>query len=190
MTTVFDHTPIRPVRQDVIGEVVFMDAWLELMAAEPSDPDVETPNGMLNAVLAPLMATELNQRHATVAASVIRWLGTNNGQGFLHFAQEMAIKLNNAGNGFTAAWAIENRRESWKGFVRTVDQVLRPELHIRSAGQDEPERLSADDCETAEAVIVWLAEGEGERFLKRCQERVASKLREQRQTRMALHRQA
>ena len=33
--TVFLHQPIRPVRSDVIGEVVMMEHWHELMRGNP-----------------------------------------------------------------------------------------------------------------------------------------------------------
>ena len=124
----FTHSPIRPVRQDVLGEVVFMAHWLELMARElPFDYDIDPPNEMLKVVLWDLCC-ELTERHAQVCASFIRWLGTNNGRCFLEKADSMSIRMRSREEGYLCAWAIENhRRQSRDCGWRTIEAVLSQE---------------------------------------------------------------
>lgn len=61
------HTPIRPVREDVVGEVVFVRRWQELMMRW-SEPFSEY-DAKLHEILRKDVVT---QRHASVAALFIR----------------------------------------------------------------------------------------------------------------------
>ena len=185
----FDHTPIRPVRSDVIGEQVFVEAWQALMSKEPpSIWDTESPNAQLYAVLS-RVSGRLTQRHASVSASVIRWLGTNNGRAFLAQAEGLAERL--AGSlfcrtsAFVMAWGNENQRLNFRDFgLRTIEMVLAPAHEITENGRDTKRTpLSASDYETVESVVAWLAEGAGHTFLKGCQAEIDRRLKEERAAR-------
>lgn len=80
-TQAIRHSPINPVRADVVGEAVTMEQGASLVdRLLPFDLD----ECELVSPLAHMLSVPLNQRDAEVAASFVRWLGTNNGRGYLH----------------------------------------------------------------------------------------------------------
>lgn len=171
------HKPMRPPRDGHIGEYVFAEKWEELMNRD----DGEYPSSInLHRILYP-MPVKLDQRHATVAASMICWLGTNVGLSFLRAAQ----RLEDAGfrNSFVSAWAVENRRiYSVNNNVRTAEHLLATEDHYGTrwpwgdyAIIRLPE-LSADDYEVLEHVAHWLGTDDGKRFCEECEAEI--KIRE------------
>jgi len=177
----FDHNPIRPARAGCIGEQVYLKNWQELVTFDSGyHPDYEGPNGILEHIVSPGDGI-LTQRHATVAASLLRWLGTNNGRGFLQQAFLMGDCLGDRQEGYLAQWAIENRRDrSVNSGMRSLESVM------KEPGADKSPKLSADDCETMERVIIWLASDygffmpTGQQFLKKCMADVDAELKLQR----------
>lgn len=158
----FSHHPLRPVRSDVLGEVVFYERWLSLMAAEPDHLDeIDPPNKMLKHVLAPI-GSELADRDSRVCASFIRWLGTNNGQAFLREANDHSIRQRSREQGFILAWALENRRGQTGLGWRTLEGALASQAELHA---DQPPVLSFRDAEVIELLIAWLGTEEGEHFL-------------------------
>ncbi|MHD0644445.1 hypothetical protein ACYPKM_02260 [Pseudomonas aeruginosa] len=175
LAPVFDHTPIRPAREGVIGEIVFQREWQNLMSEPVNDDDADPSNPMLSLILeqCPFM---LLQRHATVAASLVRWLGSNNGQGLLHSARAMAEVLggeHNRSNAYLAAWAIDSKRHSSvNGGVRSVEGFL-------TAPGETSCFYDADDLEVIETVMYWLGSDRGQKFLTKCDEGIKTLLTKQ-----------
>lgn len=162
-----DHKPLRPPRAGHIGEQVYASMWNALLAAngEQIDPyhDFEDPL----AVILEHFPKTIAQRHATVCASVVCWLGTACGRGFIYQARKIAERgAFSTEDSFLIAWTLENYR---LGFVnhggRTLEFLLAP-----SHGQDDGP--SADDYEVAEHVARWLGCPDGEMFVASCKEEI------------------
>lgn len=177
----FDHTPVRPAREGCLGEQVFLKNWQELLALDNGyHPDFDGPNGMFMHVVSPGDA-KLTQRHATVAASLLRWLGTNNGLAFLQSADLMCEVVGDREEGYICEWALENRRsQTTNSGIRVLEAVM------MAQGAVKPPKLSADDCETMEQVLMWLASSHsvyvvsGQDFLKKCRADIEAGLRAER----------
>jgi hypothetical protein len=166
-TPAFENKPMRPPRQDVVGEHVFADRWEKLML--DTQTDMLPPNGPLSGVLG-AYPFDLDQRCATVAASLVTWFGTNCGMAFLHKAKTQAEKSFTKGDSYLQTWAVENARRSNSGSrARVLEFCLRPD-----ADKELPE-LSGRDYEIAEHLIFWLADDEGQDFLARCEAEIESR---------------
>lgn len=161
------HEAVRPARKGFLREHVFAGRWRELMASKPR---------LLNRVLSDYLAG-VGQREATVAASLITWLGTNMGQALI---EEAARRVRVAGAGadvppyavsdaYLCAWTSENRRKlgvdnGW----RTLEALLTEDAAEKRV------QPSAADYEVAEHVVFWLGQFEGQRFVQLCQAEVSA----------------
>lgn len=175
------HEPIRPVRQEVLGELVFVEQWQKLMSTKPERLDEDDDRTWLEVILRD-MGVEVAQRHATVAASVVCWFGTNCGASFL-LAGKKAAALNSrrAPMVWTGAWAQENHRIlGVSGGYRTLEHILADDSDRTAQGLVGLWRtpdLSVDDFEVAEHLCAWLGSFEGEQFLSRCEQRIEQLLK-------------
>lgn len=169
------HEPAVPARKNEIGEVVFLEAWQRLMKCEP--PFTRGLNTtMLDCILSehPLNA---GQRAATVCASIITWLGTRCGMEFLAKGAALGNFISPRSDAFLAAWAIQNKRCQWvNSGIKTIEHclatiIIPPYRHC--SPDDYP---TADDYETAECLMRWLGDKDGERFINYCEHEI--KLRE------------
>lgn len=177
----FHYEPLSPVRPDVLGEVVIMEHWLTLLGEIPEPDDYDGHNPMLQCILS-LTKHDLTQRDAQVTSSLIRWLGTNNGRGFLHKAEQMVETLQDRWKGYVAAWAIENTRDFQVNFgMKSIEAVL----SVSSAGLftvGEPKArpdISAQDIDVIENMIQWLGSSRGKLFLDACEADLNQRLQEQ-----------
>jgi hypothetical protein len=151
------HIPIRHPRAGHFAEFVFACRWFLLMNRE--DSLGESP---LHQILSSY-ASRVGQREASVAASLICWLGTNIGQSVLEEGRRLEVDFEQPGDGYLAAWSVHNRRcfnklNGWRALEHMVQSL-----------QDQKEGLmpscSADDLEVAEHVMFWLGSKQGQRFL-------------------------
>jgi hypothetical protein len=187
----FDHKPMRPPRQDVLGEVVFSEHWERLMAEE--GPPMDDCDEYAFRSLMSAFPRKLTQRHATVAATFVNWLGTNCGAAFLSEARRMEQAGGGWGRGFVAAWAVQNMRQSSINWgCRTIEMLLAPDDHwnrstFAGSGLLKLPELYADDYEVIEHVVRWLG-NEGLRFLSTCEREITRRLAAEREER--LHRLA
>jgi hypothetical protein len=160
-TPAFENKAMRPPRDGIVGEQVFAEFWEKQMADTQSLSS--PPNGALSEILGPY-PFDLDQRCATVAASLVTWFGTNCGLSFLHEAKTQAAQTHNKGDSYLRTWAVENARKSYSGSgARTLEHCLKAD-----ADRDLPE-LSGRDYEVAEHVVFWLASEEGQDFVNRCE---------------------
>jgi hypothetical protein len=165
-----DHSPLYPPRNKHTGEIVFTEKWKEWMSKRGNLIDDDgSSNFMLQTVIGYMAGTQLVQRHATVAASVIKWFGTNCGLAFIDEAKRLEASMSH-GHGFLAAWAIDNRRESWlNSGIRTLEHILATDEDRHNGQVRYKPDLSADDCEVAERVVYWLSTEKGKQFLAECE---------------------
>lgn len=177
-STRINHTPISPVREDVVGEVVMMEQWSglvdRLVLRDLDESELVSP-------LAHILSVPLDQRAASVAASFMRWLGTNNGRGYLHAGSELLAK--HGSNAYLVAWVLENRR--FQG-ARTIEHVLAPPGSYVPAGAFFERKLARKidindtDCEVVENIAEWLGSEEGQCFLAESERLICARVVEQR----------
>lgn len=168
------HTPIDGPRPSHVGENVYAYEWAQLMTRHAQSSGI--PNELLASILWD-MYVELTQRHASVAASVITWLGCNAGQALMLNARAIALvdRINKV-DAYLCAWTMANRRaRAVSRGVRTIESILAPGDHW---GNDMfsgactlirlPE-ITIDDYETVEHVIAWLGTSTATDFIIRCE---------------------
>lgn len=167
MTTApIEHVPVRPVRT-TFPESVYLRLWQKLMAIE----------GMPKKVYGDWPAP-IDQRAATVGASFVMWLGTNCGQGFIREADTLYEKRREAKldysrwRAYLMRWAVENTRTSGiNSGLRVIEHILTPKpLREDGGAANWPAIIEAnitiDDFDAIERVLAWLAEHDGQEFLR------------------------
>lgn len=167
------HRPIRRPRTTFTGECMFAASWMRLMASPSVESEVYAGGfaNKLESILI-LYPHEITQRTASIAASFISWLGTNNGLCFLLGARKMAEKIGNMHDGYVAAWAIENRRSQGINYgVRTIEAVLSEEDSSQDLFGYRPNvpLLSAAEVEVVDILVEWIACEEGRAFVNNCE---------------------
>lgn len=189
MSISLDHSPIHPVRKSVIGEGIFLSVWQNQMASH-QEGGCQCDNSCALDHILQQLPDRVTQRHATVAASFITWLGTNGGRAFLDQAERYKKALPSTLSAYSCAWAEVNRRSVGVSFgIRTIEAFLGPlelvtEVHdVWKARKLLPE-LTVADYETVEAVVEWLSTQAGSKFLTTCaqqvRERASERLAEER----------
>lgn len=156
--SVLRHEPIRPPRPSFLREQVFAGRWRDLMLSR---------RGAIHQVLRDYLAP-IGQREASVAASVITWLGTNMGQALLEDAERRQTTDRPSGwspsyacsDAYLSAWCAENRRKHGiNNGVRTLEAILSVDISRGICA------ATAADYEVAENVFFWLGQPDGQRFL-------------------------
>lgn len=171
------HEPIRAPRLGFHGECIFAATWREFMAKQAHYFDSSEP--MFNVVLSSL-PTEPTQRHASILASVVTWLGTNCGRSVI----EEAERHDPPGGLLTdyrylhAWWHDNHRRIGINEGIRTIE-------HLLSTGHPSPlPGLSAEDLEVVDHLMCWLGTKHGQIFLRVAKKRVVEAYERDRQSRM------
>jgi hypothetical protein len=158
----FAHQPMRPPRNGFVGENVFHAEWSRHVA------DTNAMDSPPNEKLADLLGAhpfQLTERSATVAASLVCWLGTNMGRCFLEEAAKLAKRHTCSQEAYLMAWAAQNARRSFCNHGRrALESCL-----ISDAEPNLVPVLSADDYEVAEHLVMWLGSKDGQKFLKTCE---------------------
>lgn len=181
------HTPIIPPRPGHIGERVFADVWCRLMNSVPDDPDDNLP--FVEIVGRPRL------RRCKVAASFVKWLGTNCGLSLLHDCRRMAEKMqasiyHGSADAYLAAWAIENRRHTaTNSGTRLLESIMSKGgtfVHWGITSLVPDTSLSADDYETVEDVVWWLGTEPGKAFVEQCEATIKELDKAHRDARAAL----
>jgi hypothetical protein len=156
-----DHSPVTAPRSGFRGEQVFTRLWIDLMNGPANEYNDDSP---LGCVLSHYRFN-ITQREATVAASVIGWLGCNCGQATLTNAHRLTeTSIYSRAEAYQMAWMHHNRRRVYH------NSGMRALEHIMEVA-DEPNmaRLTAEDHEVADLVWYWLGTDEGQAFLSSCE---------------------
>lgn len=185
------HTPLRPPRAGHIGEQVYASMWQAAMSERweeyrASDDDAAP----IEMVLQEFRRT-VEQRHATVAATVICWLGCSVGFALMRRAEsEIAAGRWDEHKAYLLAWTLENRRvRHVNSGVRLIEYMLTPEEdRVQPKWNDESgisklPQLSADDLEVVDHVMLWLPTERGQRFLRQCEKEI-ERLRDEERRRL------
>jgi hypothetical protein len=169
-----EHKPLFKPRSGHDGEQVYASMWEATMLDVRQDTfgDAVFP---IDYVLSDYKGP-IEQRQATVLATVACWLGCNWGADLLRrAATERDSGRWPSRHAYLIAWTLSNHRErGMNGGVRTIEYMLAPEelrkpvpYAIGGVLSALP-ALSADDVETVDHLMAWLAEQAGQRYLARC----------------------
>jgi hypothetical protein len=170
-----DHSPIDGPRAGHVGENVYAFQWQQLHVRE-RDANVHKPPNYLLASMLSSVTNRITQRHASVAASAITFLGCNCGQSIVLQAKAMASKNLNYPDALLASWTLTNKRSAGinRG-LRTIEVMLAPPNYWGTdvlSGALQLQRvpdLSIEDYETVEHVYAWLGGDTGIQLVRRCE---------------------
>lgn len=155
------HVPIRPAR-NMTEEQVFSRHWKELMESRET-----YESGMIGRILLGY-PYKIDQRVSSVLASMICWLGTNVGRGFLDLgAQIRQCCLARVRYPYLAAWAECNARIfGMNSRARQIEFLTRTEEDLE---KDVFQEVSVRDLEAVEQLCMWLGTDEGQAFVAGCE---------------------
>lgn len=181
------HRPIRKPRPGHTGEAVYASMWKVAMSEDWQEEDDRGDKVPPLEILLDNIGRRVQQRDATVAATVICWLGCNMGLSIVREGEAAMLRGEcDKRDRYLLAWTKLNVRKHYVNHgVRTIEYMLAPEDHYNTEPRHflggslkkRPE-LSADDLEVADRVMLWLATDRGQRFLRQC-EREIDRLRDE-----------
>lgn len=173
-----ESIPSRPPRAGVPSEGIFLRRWqeFELRAKEQAYDD---ESNEFDAVFRHCY-WPWSQAMATAAASLITWLGTNCGHGFLHECRRMAAEMRDAERAYLCAWALENQRLRYINHgLRTIEYLMarqHPIVNGRFFGQvvdwERVPTVTLEEIDAMESVVCWLATPQGEAFVRACESEI------------------
>jgi hypothetical protein len=171
-----DHRPIIPARAGHDGEQVYASIWQATMEQAPQIDYLGDEHRPIDDVLEDIVRP-ITQRDAAILATAACWLGCNFGQCLIdRAAREREESRWQAAHAYLHAWTLENlRRRGINGGIRVVEYMLalpeqrRPERNIMDSGLRELPELSARDLEVIDSMMLWLATGFGQLYLRRCE---------------------
>lgn len=169
------HEPLQPLRENFIGERVILQEWQSLMASDVPFDDASDGETWLDFILAHL--SKPTQRHATVAASFVTWLGTSCGLSFVIRARKAAqLDPQQPGLAWVGEWAKANLRCHGVSYgFRTVEYVLAEPDNRTSgsfSGLKSRTAYSADDLEVIDHLCNWMGSNAGTEFLNKCEAKI------------------
>lgn len=161
------HDPLHAPRADMIGEIVLFEHWARLMKKDYQSDDGST----LFDVIMWNLNGKAGQREATICATFIVWLGSNNGHAFLSIARDLHRKLKPFHNGFLAAWANTNQRNMKTGNgYRQIEMIMGYQPGDKGEAWGE---LTARDYETVDTLVEWLGTHHGYEFQESAEKDIA-----------------
>jgi len=177
------HQPLRRVRPGFMGEVVFAEKWEALMNGPGIERFDDDPLAPIECVLSEC-AFPTDQRLASILASVVTWLGTNCGLAMLHEASRLRGSPGcQIGHEYLQAWASENaRRRGINHGVRIIEHIVadRPGGWPDDALFITLPEVTYRDLEAVDCLMLWLADFDGQRFLKDAEAEVEVRKAQQR----------
>jgi len=166
-----DHLPVNPVRLNHY-EIAFSACWKELMERQPREHLCSSPDDtMIDNVLGEY-PEYAGDRESKVCATIITWLGTNVGRGFMDKCGFFDKRKTVTEDSVFIEWTKENRRyRAVNSGWRTLEHLLTDrEKHTEVLGKItrlNVQRCSALDYEAADHLMIWLGSDEGQEFVKR-----------------------
>lgn len=161
------HQPVNPPRENH-REEMYARTWAVWATAHPPRAHDDLDATHFDWMFSDLLWVP-GQQEALVAASLMCWLGTNCGQGFLDDVRRLQAVIGGqyaAESAFSMQWALENqRRPSVNHGRRILEFCLTPREKLNAG---EVEALSGRDFEAAECVMTWLGTIDGQQFLYEC----------------------
>ncbi len=171
------HRPIRPARdgENNLQERVFLEAWITRANLEGFWFGQMDHLTFLHACARVTGCEDVTQRHATVAASFFRWLGTAIGQSFVsELIRCSDSSPSHDGEVGATLWFQYN------SFVLMRNKGRLPlALSILAKETQTPDqaRLTLEDWRLLELLSSWLSTTDGRMFLRGVDDLVATKKR-------------
>jgi hypothetical protein len=177
------HQPIRPPRNGHLGEQVYAERWIELMASMPrdwSEDDYEDdyPPALMHLATIfwdmPGGYAAVDERVSRVCASFICWLGCAIGNATLNHAE--CLRAEHGDNCFLVAWTLHNQRPlGVNSGLRSLELMLAEESDLNDGGIFRcgmpllrvPD-LTVKDYEIVDHLTRWLGRG-GKGFILGCE---------------------
>lgn len=176
------HQPVNPPRENH-PEQTYAKTWAAWAMANPLRAH-DAPNATHFDWMFSDLPWTPGQREAFVAASLMCWLGTNCGQGFLDDVRRLQTAIGNQyspESAFAMQWALENqRRPSVNHGRRILEFCLTPRERLNAGEIEAP---SGRDFEAAECVMAWLGTIDGQQFLHACRNDCENKEKRERSAR-------
>lgn len=177
------HEPTRPVRPDVLGEVVFLSEWQKLNQTTAFDEYRKVVPYLWVIIQRSIFSGRhtVTQREATVAASFIKWLGTGVGSCFLTEMYKKKAKTVSCGeeqDTCVSFWAQENCMRDHSGLRRIEFILAKDEDYASLVAIPYASTLkhhinyTSHDLDVIECVVAWLATEAGTIFVEMCQKKV------------------
>ncbi len=168
------HAPTKPVRSDVIGEVIFMRRWHGIVTTNVLNKRWQIVPFLIDVLepVSPCRRKDVTEREAMVAASFVKWFGTSCGNCFLgelYRAQKAAPLLGEI-DACAKFWASENAIQHRKGY-RLIQAILAKQEDFQSGGLARVS-YTAHDVNVIECVTMWLGSPRGVAFAKQCNDEI------------------
>lgn len=185
-------TPSVPVREDVLGEGVFLEQWrktamqpggaFEEKKNEPGTyridrSDIDFYNDRF--ALFNMFGFAPNKRDSILVADFMKWLGMNAGVAFRNEAQRLrAEKPFETETAHIKIWAQENIPKFWLNHGATPRSLLLRSFYDAS---QYPEAIY--DVEVLERAALWLDTKRGQAYLKTCDDILTQRYHERNEAR-------
>ena len=146
-----------------VRELAYAQAWETLMTSSPTDTVGDEPQSPIDTVLG-YLPYQITQRQATIAATLVSWLGSNGGQELVNVILHNKADRRESETVALDWWYQANRRQPWQnsGF-RALEHLLSPVELTQRYGH--PPALDVYDYECAEHLMLWLGKDAGRRFV-------------------------
>jgi hypothetical protein len=168
-----DHSPMRPYpRKNHAYEAIFASMWKAFMHKETR---IDEPREINFADVMSHFGYTIEQRHASVVASIVCWFGTNCGDAFLRESDEFGkcLSTNKFQYRYMLNWTMENMRLS---YVNHAQRVI--ELCTGQTGLDFT--LTPADFEAVDCLMRWLGTADGQMFLSLAREECDAEMKRER----------
>lgn len=200
----WDFEPLRPVRPDVTGEVVFSKKWQKLMITPQMrvEQDVDGLKVKVDQYFVdnephtfPILKVFSygipDARDTRVASNMITWLGTNSGSIYRENAQNLMEKGLEGEIAYIAAWTDMNIRKAMYNRGTIPRDTLTSTFEKAGIDFMNPfdrgvRATSVRDIETLEQVAAWLGGEDGQAFIKSCERNIGIKYDREREQYRAL----
>lgn len=147
------HVPLQPPRTSVPREGLFLALWQQFAEQRPEEwRYIFRTTG------------PVRQRAASVAASFMKFMGCNCGQGFTHTAERLATSgaFTCTEDAYLAAWTVENKRiHGVNHGLRTIEYMLAREqpikllLYKHRVNWKQVPDVSMEDTDIVESMVAW-----------------------------------
>lgn len=184
---IWNFEPYQPVWKDSIREVVYVKKWQKLMLPEnllndhgplADNGDISIDEWFVNNETSDFLVIDVlcsdgggypNAHDTRIASNMIRWLGTNAGQAYLHNAQFYTTKGMPSDISYLAAWTSENIR------VRSFNRGSIPRDGLTRKFNEACPDSTVRDVEILDQVAKWLGGRDGQDYLQACEANIQLK---------------
>lgn len=152
---------------DRYREKVFANLWQECN---------NSADGILEVILRENRLVVMTQRDATIAATLVQWLGTNIGQEFLYQVEMAKIKAKkdmSLEQVFLDVWAEQSLAPPCRNEYSLLMVLLTSSDKLQDVFHPDYDPISEEDINIAKMLIAWLGSEKGQLFLNKAKQQIA-----------------